>query len=70
MVNQHCIFCHILPVVSKLKLTEQQARPPFIRHFILKINILPRQARDKHRENSKKARFVEGRELPRAGWQA
>jgi hypothetical protein len=27
---------------------------PFLRHFILKIDILPRQARDKHRENSKK----------------
>ena len=26
----------------------------FLRHLYLKMNILPRQARDKHRENSKK----------------
>jgi hypothetical protein len=29
-------------------------KTPFLRHFILEINILPRQARDKHQENSKK----------------
>jgi len=28
--------------------------------YLYKMMILPRQARDKHRENSKKARFVEG----------
>jgi hypothetical protein len=27
---------------------------PFLRHLCIKTNILPRQARDKHRENSKK----------------
>ena len=32
----------------------------FLRHLYIKIMILPRQARDKHRENSKKARFLEG----------
>jgi hypothetical protein len=42
----------------------------FLRHLYIEMMISPRQARDKHRENSKKARFVEGRELPRAGWQA
>ena len=29
----------------------------FLRHFILSMIILPRQARDKHRENSKKDAF-------------
>ena len=29
-----------------------------VRHFILKTIVLPRQARDKHRGNSKKDRFV------------
>jgi hypothetical protein len=30
----------------------------FVRHFILKLNILPRQARDKHRESTQKKRSV------------
>ena len=30
----------------------------FVRHFILKLNILPRQARDKHRESTQKKRTV------------
>jgi hypothetical protein len=30
----------------------------FLRHLYIKVIFLPRQARDKHRENSKKARFV------------
>ena len=29
-------------------------KTPFLRHFVLKMIILPRQARDKHRGNSKK----------------
>jgi hypothetical protein len=34
----------------------------FLRHFYLKTKILPRQARDKHRENSKiDYRFLAGR---------
>ena len=32
----------------------------FLSHLYIKVIILPRQARDNHRENSKKARFVEG----------
>jgi hypothetical protein len=32
----------------------------FLSHLYIKCIILPRQARDKRRENSKKARFVEG----------
>jgi hypothetical protein len=37
---------------------------PFLRcHFILKTIILPRQARDKHRENSKKDAFLGGARL-------
>ena len=31
----------------------------FFSHLCIKTNILPRQARDKHRENSKKDRFAE-----------
>ena len=31
----------------------------FLRHLYIKVIFLPRQARDKHRENSKKARFLE-----------
>jgi hypothetical protein len=30
----------------------------FLRHLYIKCIILPRQARDKHRENSKKGRFL------------
>eukprot|EP01046_Picozoa_sp_COSAG06_P063438 COSAG06_NODE_14733_length_1130_cov_1.387003_1_plen_151_part_00 len=30
----------------------------FVRHFILKLNILPRQARDKHRKSTQKKRSV------------
>jgi hypothetical protein len=30
----------------------------FLSHLYIKVVILPRQARDKHRESSKKARFV------------
>jgi Ca2+-binding EF-hand superfamily protein len=32
----------------------------FLRHLYMKCIILPRQARDKHRENSKKGRFLAG----------
>ena len=32
----------------------------FLRHLYIKIIILPRQARDKHRENSKKVPFSQG----------
>eukprot|EP01046_Picozoa_sp_COSAG06_P044422 COSAG06_NODE_5982_length_3170_cov_1755.745360_5_plen_62_part_00 len=32
----------------------------FLSHLCIKVIFLPRQARDKHRETSKKARFVEG----------
>ena len=28
-------------------------KPPLLRHFMLNMIVLPRQARDKHRENSK-----------------
>ena len=39
----------------------------FLRHLYLKCIILPRQARDKHRENSKRGRFLAA---ARAGVQA
>jgi hypothetical protein len=32
----------------------------FLRHLYIKTIILPRQARDKHRKNSKKGRFSQG----------
>jgi hypothetical protein len=32
----------------------------FLSHLYIKTNILPRQARDKHRENSKKMPFFAG----------
>ena len=35
-----------------------------LRHFIPKMIILPRQARDKHRENSKKDAFLQATECP------
>jgi hypothetical protein len=38
---------------------EQGKKTGFLRHLYMKVNFLPSQARDKHRENSKKARFVE-----------
>jgi hypothetical protein len=39
----------------------------FFSHLYIKMMILPRQARDKHRENSKKeCRFVAVRYLPRS----
>jgi hypothetical protein len=38
-----------------LKSAAKQVRKRhFLSHLYIKINILPRQARDKHRENSKK----------------
>ena len=41
-------------------------RTAFLSHLYIKTNILPRQARDKHRENSKNDRFVAGaRNRPR-----
>jgi hypothetical protein len=32
----------------------------FLSHLYIKVIFLPRQARDKHRENSKNTRFLEG----------
>jgi len=40
----------------------------FLSHLYIKTNILPRQARDKHRENSKKeAVFTSGGQKQRVG---
>jgi hypothetical protein len=39
----------------------------FWSHLYLKMMVLPRQARDKHRENSKKARFVAATQGRRRG---
>ena len=37
----------------------RESESGFLSHLYIKVIFLPRQARDKHRENSKKARFVE-----------
>jgi hypothetical protein len=39
---------------------EQARKRHFLSHLYIKCIILPRQARDKHRENSKKCRFLAG----------
>jgi ABC-type multidrug transport system ATPase subunit len=39
----------------------------FFRHLYIKVIFLPRQARDKRRENSKKARFRAGGQKQRVG---
>ena len=38
----------------------QVRKRAFLRHLYIKVTFSPRHARDKHRENSKKARFIEG----------
>jgi hypothetical protein len=45
---------HINLQSARLRTLAAGQKRHFLRHFILKIIILPRQARDKHRENSKK----------------
>jgi hypothetical protein len=50
-------FCTGLQVVEEVCRSIEEgegAKMPFCRHFILTMIILPRQARDKHMENSKK----------------
>ena len=42
---------------------EQVRKRHFLRHFYIKCIILPRQARDKHRENSKKVPFSRSVEM-------
>jgi hypothetical protein len=43
--------------LMRLSLCEKTA---FLSHLYMKTNILPRQARDKHRENSKKTAVFSG----------
>ena len=43
---------------SSLRAIASVRKTGFLSHLYLKVIFLPRQARDKHRENSKKARFV------------
>jgi hypothetical protein len=38
----------------------QARKRHFLSHLYIKCIVLPRQARDKHRENSKKCRFLPG----------
>ena len=42
----------------------------FLSHLYIKCIVLPRQARDKHRENSKNDRFLAGCLAPHAGGRA
>jgi hypothetical protein len=45
--------CQLLSFLNQRRLRLR----PVLSHLYIKTNILPRQARDKHRENSKKVRF-------------
>jgi hypothetical protein len=47
-------------VSSRAGADETVRKTYFSRHLYIKTIILPRQARDKHRENSKKGRFSQG----------
>ena len=47
----------------------QGAKTGFLSHLYIKVILLPRQARDKRRENSKKARFLEDRVLEYLSYQ-
>ena len=44
-----------LPAYRSTRTTSRCEKRHFLRHLYIKTNILPRQARDKHRENSKKS---------------
>jgi hypothetical protein len=50
----------ILPVNADGSFDAVKTQTGFLSHLYIKCIVLPRQARDKHRENSKKPRFVEG----------
>ena len=57
--NTHRSVCHLAagregPLVGCLRF-KRCGKRHFLRHLYIKTNILPRQARDKHRENSKKS---------------
>jgi hypothetical protein len=50
--------------VNSLSYREQVSKNVFLSHLYIKTNILPRQARDTHRENSQKEwRFSSGGEF-------
>ena len=52
------------PLMRQLLGVELQVRQRnFLRHLYIKCIVLPRQARDKHRANSKKCRFLEAGEV-------
>jgi hypothetical protein len=55
------LFCYLedkdLFHESYRRMLSKVRKRHFLRHLYIKCIILPRQARDKHRENSKKARF-------------
>jgi hypothetical protein len=47
---QVCDFCCYLLFVHG----KEETTRPFLRHFIRRLMVLPRQARDKHRETTQK----------------
>jgi hypothetical protein len=49
-----------IDIYRGLALIEWARKRHFLSHLYIKINILPRQARDKHKENSKKVPFSQG----------
>ena len=53
---KHVVYSQATPLATPFAIAHGMQRgkeTPLLRHFILKILILPRQTRDKHRENSK-----------------
>jgi hypothetical protein len=50
----------MIPMMMQKDFKPKGEQTVFLSHLYLKVMTLPRQARDKHRENSKKARFVAG----------
>ena len=56
--NGVCLHAGLPRLPGNLHGTPQVRKCHFLRQFYIKCIILPRQARDKHKENSKKCRFL------------
>ena len=65
--HQSMLLCTLQAVgVTTLSATPRCEKRHFLRHLYIKTNILPRQARDKHRVNSKKSGVLCRRSRARA----